>query len=66
MSREKAVEICKLLGKTIKKIVPKVKEYHLEMMTGPSARKEDLKRKLKNLIKKHNIKKHEIKMPNEE
>jgi hypothetical protein len=61
MAREKAIEICKNIKKTLSKQISKTcTEFSNPMFNRPTLKVSVLKKQMGDLIKKHNIKKEEL------
>ena len=60
MSRERAIEICRNLKKTLIKMTPVVRGFKNEMFESPRASKDKLLRITKRLFKKYDLKEEEI------
>ena len=61
MAREKAIEICKNIKKTLSKQISKTcTEFSNPMFNRPTLKVSVLKKQMADLIKKHNIKKEEL------
>lgn len=61
MAREKAIEICKNIQKTLSKEISKTcTEFSNPMFNKPTLNTSLLKKQMNNLIEKHNITKKEL------